>query len=180
MSLAMKRARFATQGGLSGNVQAGGFGSFFGGLAEAAAGTLPVVGPGITAAINLTRRRGSAGGAKKPGPPGLTLPGFTPGEPTRLSQQRFNQRQQVASTNGQAAVACPSGFHPNRSSYFTLAGFVPKGTRCVKNRRRNPMNAQALDRAIRRVDAGKGLQGKLAEITTKKWTASGKKKEACS
>ena len=74
-------------------------------------------------------------------------------------------------------IGCMSGHHPNKSDYWLRDGtFVPKGSRCVKNRRRNPMNPRALSRAIGRVDAGKALQGKLAEITTKKWTASGKRK----
>ena len=79
------------------------------------------------------------------------------------------------SANG-VSVA-PSGFHLNKSDYFLKSGeFVPKGTRLVKNRRRDPLNARALKRAVARVDAGKVWQGKLAEISTKKYTAAGKKK----
>lgn len=74
-------------------------------------------------------------------------------------------------------LACPSGAHPNKSTYWLNNGTrVEKGTRCVRNRRRNPMNPRALSRAISRVDAGKALQGKLAEITTRKWTSAGKRK----
>lgn len=179
MSLAIKRARAASQGGLSGDVHAGGF---LTDLLGRAAGTLPVIGPAITTGIGIARRIRGGGGIKKPGIPTLGIPAFTPGEPTVLGEQRFAARQRASApvaTNGRVGVACPSGFHPNKSSYFTLQGFVPKGSRCVKNRRRNPMNPRALDRAIRRVDAGKSLQGKLAEITTAKWTSSGKKKDGC-
>lgn len=78
---------------------------------------------------------------------------------------------------------CPSGYHPNKSSYYRQMPdgsgviHIPKGTVCVKNRRRNPMNPKALRRAVSRVDAGKKWQAKLAEISTAKYTASGKKKK---
>lgn len=93
----------------------------------------------------------------------------------------------VATRNGSYAVSpagtkikCPKGHHPNKSSYFLKNGqFVPEGSRCVKNRRRDPMNPRALRRAIGRVEAGKAWQGKLAEISTGKWTASGKRKDKC-
>lgn len=53
-------------------------------------------------------------------------------------------------------MACPSGFHPNKTSYFLKDGtFVEKGTRCVKNRRRNPLNPRAASRAISRIESGK-------------------------
>jgi len=50
-------------------------------------------------------------------------------------------------------VPCPSGWHLNKGTYWTKAGVVHKGTRCVKNRRMNPTNARALGRAIRRGDS---------------------------
>jgi hypothetical protein len=73
----------------------------------------------------------------------------------------------------------PSGYHANKSSYWLMDGtFIEKGTRWVKNRRRNPANARALSRAIGRIDLGKKLQGTLAGISTGKYTAAGKRK-AC-
>jgi hypothetical protein len=83
---------------------------------------------------------------------------------------------------GMMASAQPAGYHANKSSYFLMDGtFVPKGTRWVRNRRRNPANARALSRAIGRIDLGKKLQGTLAGISTSKFTAAGKKKscKAC-
>jgi hypothetical protein len=72
----------------------------------------------------------------------------------------------------------PSGYHANKSSYWLMDGtFVPKGTRWVKNRRRNPANARALSRAIGRIDLGKKLQSTLAGISTSRFTAAGKKKQ---
>lgn len=66
-------------------------------------------------------------------------------------------------------VACPSGFRPNKSSYFLRDGtFVPEGTKCVKIRRRNPLNPRALDRAIGRVSSAKKAAKKLGRITIRK------------
>lgn len=74
-------------------------------------------------------------------------------------------------------LACPSGFHPNKSSYFLRSGqFVPAGSRCVKNRRRDPMNPRALKRAVSRIDAGKVWQSKLHDIETSKFTKAGNRK----
>lgn len=172
MSLALKQARVAPQ------ISAGFLGSLgrfvkrgFG----AAIGTLPIVGPAITAAQKIAQRK------QRPTPPGQPVPLPLPqGVPVPAPGFAVNGAASMAAGAGVAVgttIACPSGFRPNKSSYFTLAGFVPKGTRCVKRRRRNPMNPRALDRAISRVDSGKRLQSKLAEITTAKFTSSGKRKD---
>lgn len=178
MSLALKQARVAPQ------ISAGFLGSLgrfvkrgFG----AAIGTLPIVGPAITVAQKIAQRK------QRPTPPGqpvplqlpqgvpVPAPGFN-GGPAATNQRVFTGAAGAGVAVG-TTIACPSGFRPNKSSYFTLAGFVPKGTRCVRRRRRNPMNPRALDRAISRVDSGKRLQSKLAEITTAKFTSSGKRKD---
>ncbi len=76
-------------------------------------------------------------------------------------------------------MECPSGHRPNKTSYFLADGtFVEAGSRCVKKRQRNPMNPRALSRAIGRIDAGKRFQNRMADISTGKYTASGKRK-AC-
>lgn len=54
---------------------------------------------------------------------------------------------------GAMAGGCPKGFHPNRSSYHTSQGFVERGSRCVRNRRRNLSNGRANTRALRRMAA---------------------------
>jgi len=77
------------------------------------------------------------------------------------------------------ANGAPKGYVLNKSSYFLMDGsFVPKGSKWVKIRRRNPANARALSRAIGRIDLGKKLQGTLHEIETKKYTKAGNRK-AC-
>lgn len=64
---------------------------------------------------------------------------------------------------------CPTGFHPNKSDYFTKSGgFIQKGTRCVRNRRRNPLNARAADRAISRIESAKRATKRLGRVTIKK------------
>jgi hypothetical protein len=60
-----------------------------------------------------------------------------------------------------AGAGCPIGFRLNKSTYVTRGGGTshwkksltvhPKGTVCVKRRRRNVGNARALRRAISRV-----------------------------
>jgi len=51
----------------------------------------------------------------------------------------------------QPGMACPSGFHPNKSNYWTVAGFVAEGSRCVRNRRRNNLNQSAIRRSVGRI-----------------------------
>lgn len=51
-----------------------------------------------------------------------------------------------------AGTPCQSGYHYNKSRYYsTRYGVVEKGSVCVKNRRRNPLNPRALSRAMSRV-----------------------------
>ncbi len=53
----------------------------------------------------------------------------------------------AAAANG-SCPTCPQGMRLNRSSYTLKNGqFVPKGTRCVSNRRRNVLNQKALRKA---------------------------------
>jgi len=56
-------------------------------------------------------------------------------------------------SGGAVSGGCPQGFHPNKSDYMTAAGFVPEGSKCVKNRRRNLSNGRANTRSLRRMAA---------------------------
>ena len=47
----------------------------------------------------------------------------------------------------------PQGYHWNRSGYWTSQGYVAKGTKLVKNRKRNISNGPANMRALRRIVA---------------------------
>lgn len=69
-------------------------------------------------------------------------------------------------------LACPPGFRANKSDYWLKNGtYVPKGTRCVRIRRRNPLNPRALDRATSRVAsfarADKGARKKVKKAARK-------------
>jgi len=66
-------------------------------------------------------------------------------------------------------IACPQGFHANKSDYFTKAeGFIAEGTKCVRNRRRNPLNPGAASKAISRIAAAKRATRALGRITIRK------------
>lgn len=53
--------------------------------------------------------------------------------------------------SGPGGVPGMSGYHLNKSGYWTMAeGYIAPGTKWVKNRSTNPGNARALRRAIRR------------------------------
>lgn len=77
-----------------------------------------------------------------------------------------------AGRNGARAVAangkCESGFHLNRSEYVLKNGTrILKGTVCVKDRRMNPLNPKAADKAIRRVGRAKAATESLDRVTIK-------------
>jgi len=167
MSLAIKMARASSQGGRSGVVQEGGILDFFKGIIKT--GTALVT-RGPLAALGVL-----GGGEQRP-----------PIGPSKFSRAA---QQQVPAPGALAAgqrffpggatgmMTCPSGFHPNKQGYFLKSGsWVEEGSRCVKNRRRNPMNPRALDRAIGRVDGGKRLQHRLAQIETSKYSKAGNRK----
>lgn len=68
---------------------------------------------------------------------------------------------------GVSGGGCPSGYHPNKSAYMTRAGWVEKGTRCVRNRRRNLSNGRANSRALRRMAAWDKQERKLGATMKK-------------
>jgi hypothetical protein len=161
-----------------------GLGGFLKGVAKTAIGFV-TGGPqgAATAAISSLRGRGAVTPAIAPRSPGfagpqlpvpvMRQPGFggalaraIPGGSTGLVVQ------------GSPQLGCPSGYHPNKSAYFLRDGtFVPAGSRCVKNRRRDPLNPKALRRSIERVNAGKVWQSKLRDIETGKYTKAGARKD---
>ena len=68
-----------------------------------------------------------------------------------------------------AAVLCPAGCHPNKADYFLRSGaFIAKGTKCVRNRRRNPLNPRALDRAAGRLRSAQRVGRFLAKVKVPK------------
>jgi hypothetical protein len=72
-------------------------------------------------------------------------------------------------------ICCPSGWHPNKTAYFTRGirdgggpRWIPAGTKCVRNRRTNPLNPSALSRAGSRLYQGKQANKWLQKVTIPK------------
>lgn len=65
------------------------------------------------------------------------------------------------------------GYRPNKSGYWVTSAqgtpsWVSPGERWVKNRRRNPANARANDRAIGRIEGAKRYVKRLGRVTIRK------------
>lgn len=111
---------------------------------------------------------------------GLTLPGFIQQKPTGVSvggllpggAKPYVGLDYGGGQNG-ATMKPPGGYHWNKTDYFLRDGtFVAAGTKLVKNRRRNPANSRATNRAISRVAQAKRHAKDLSRITIRK-------KESC-
>jgi hypothetical protein len=78
-------------------------------------------------------------------------------------------------------IGSPAGYHTNKTAYFLKDGtFIPKESRWVKNRRRNPLNPRAASRAIGRLESLKKATARFSRITIRKKCChahTGKKKE---
>lgn len=64
----------------------------------------------------------------------------------------------------------PQGYHLNKSGYWRGAGgvnpqWIPKESIFVKNRKRNPLNPRAFDRAFGRIKSAKNFGKKLGRVT---------------
>lgn len=181
MSAAIKAAKARRSGnpGMPGGHHRGDPG-LFGAIGGAIRGGIGALSRGGNPVLGAARgaRRGFMGrtGAQEDG--SISLPIALPGIGS-IGGPGKNPGTAVAKGSSSALVPLiPRGYHLNKSSYWLRDGtFVPKGTKLVKNRRRDPLNARALRRAISRVDAGKVWQSKLSEITTAKYTAAGKRKD---
>jgi hypothetical protein len=150
-----------------------------GGVSGAITGAAtPFIGTSTRAAAGLAQPAGGPG-VPRTAIPTLPLPGGArlTGPNLLMAPPTSAPRTGTGTMSNGMKLACPAGFHPNKASYFLKSGqFVPEGTRCVRNRRRNPLNPRALRKAIGRIDAGKTWQAKLSEISTGKHTAAGKRK----
>jgi len=178
VSLIIKAGRAASQGGIGAGRRVGaGDPGVFDFLKRAARTAIGFATGGPVGAISAFTGV-SRGRPDVPAGPVMTRPGVTrfrePSATTRAVQGALPFGKTGIET---VQIACPKGYRPNKSSYFLTDGtFVPERSKCVKFRRRNPMNAKALSRAIARIDGGKRLQNTLSEITTAKYTAGGKHK----
>lgn len=117
--------------------------------------------PGVVGAIQRFLPGGNTGFTNIPdaliprGPGGIV--GLLPGVPGGVSG--FSQ-------DGMGAMCPPRGFHLNKSSYFLRDGtFIERGTKLVRNRRRNASNGRANDHAIRRLDGAQTQAKKVLKST---------------
>jgi hypothetical protein len=180
MKAARARARGQIQTGVRGGPGDPGLFSFLGKIAKKAVSFIPGVGPIISTALDVI---GVGGRPRAPAQVQLPIPTLPPSGVRQFVQPSTALRVgQALVPGGQTgtetvSVACPKGWHANKSGYFLMSGeWVGEGTKCVKNRRKNPMNARALSSAITRVNGGKRFQHTLSEIETGKYTKAGNRK----
>jgi hypothetical protein len=133
-------------GGMGGYQRAGGIGSFLSGLGKAAIGFVTGGPIGAVQAVLPHSTSGAPAPPSSPLPSGSIMP--TPGF-TGVAQRAIPGGQSGYQLTGPAMA--PRGYHLNRSSYYTSSGFVPKGTKLVRNRSRNFGNGRALNKAVGRV-----------------------------
>lgn len=115
-------------------------------------GTPPLVGPGMPPMLPDSSKVS-----------GVSLGGLTIGT-------RTNYYPAAGGTTGapaQNGAGCGKGFHPNKTGYFTAQGYVAPGSRCVKNRRRNPLNPRALSRSIARISSAKNAAKFLSRVSVR-------------
>lgn len=172
MSLAVKNARAASQGGVGRgrNVSSGDPG-LFGGLIGGIGGFLR---GGPTGAISGAVS-GFRGQPRAAAPRALQLPaspwhrGPMPGTGQVRAPGAIAAIQRALPGGATGMQGCPAGHRPNKTAYFLKDGsFVDVGTRCVKIRRRNPLNPRALSRAIGRIESGKRAAKRLSRISIRK------------
>lgn len=73
-----------------------------------------------------------------------------------------------------AGLGCQAGYRPNKSSYYLKGGqYVPKGSRCVRVRRRDVGNIRALRKADRRIDGFVGVARSALKHTGYKVVSKG-------
>lgn len=99
--------------------------------------------------------------------PVVQAPVMAPGTNGRL--MGFRPGGRFAMTPAGTIFPCPAGTRSNKSGYHIKSGaFIAPGSRCVKIRRRNPLNPRALDRAISRLESAKKASEKIKRISVRK------------
>lgn len=152
-------------GGLAKKILPGPIGSIGGGLLGAAGGALAgkkvtqrMTAPSQLPAVSTIMRM-SQGGS------GLPVPGV------RGTIERLLPGGKTGRTTHYLREEGPPGpgYHLNKSGYYLQDGtYVAPQSVWVKNRRRNPLNPRALDRAIGRISSAKNASKKLSRITVRK------------
>lgn len=107
---------------------------------------------------------------------GVSVGGLTIGTKTSFFPGAAPQQQGGGMGGTSTAIApCDQrGFHRNRTGYYTQRyGWIEKGSVCVKNRRRNPLNPRALSRALARLTSAKKAVRCLGDFTVRSKKACG-------
>jgi hypothetical protein len=105
---------------------------------------------------------------RRPPPAAVAAPQGVPG--AAVAAPRYVDGQQIMVDNI-LVTQCPSGHRPNKSGYFwtnPASGqliYQPPGTKCVKSRRRNPLNPRAADRAISRLESTKRAVKRFGRVS---------------
>ncbi len=196
MSIAIKQAKFQGDPGLFGflgraakSVARTAVSTFVPGpirtVASAALGAVAgratspsFVSPSVGTFVQPPARRGILGAFGATSRPGVGRAGPSPVTRTpgiRGAVQRFLPGGATGFEVGAAATAAgmaPKGFHLNKTGYFLSSAeefgtFVAPMTRFVRNRRRNPGNMRAADRAISRIESAKRMAKRLSRITVR-------------
>lgn len=125
-------------------------------------GGMPVLRPSINVATAFPQLPDSTRSS------GVVLPGGAV-IGTRTTYGPGNQTQSGGGVVRQGqGVACAAGYHYNKTGYFTKRyGWIEKGTVCVKNRRRNPLNPRALSKALSRLTSAKRVVTALDRVEIK-------------
>jgi len=175
MSLANKLAK----AGFRGDYQdykgdPGLFGDIWGGIKKVGrVGTSFVGGLNIPFASGAVRTFGRAlfGRENIPGASTAPIPfsmATIPASPSGMPGSGFRMDMRTAMPSVATANGCPAdmkGYHANKSEYFLRSGeFVGKGTRMVKDRRRNPGNMRALSRSLSRIKSAKKMAATLGQV----------------
>ena len=174
MSLRIRNARAVSQGGARPGQYMGDPG-LFGGIAGALKGAIKGGISGLTGGLigGTVEERARMGRPTMGVPINMAPRGIGPGRPGVLRPKPgvrgTIERLVPGGATGFEVMGCPSGFHPNKSAYFLRDGtFVPAGSKCVKNRRRNPLNPKAASRAISRIKSAKSAASMLSNVTIRK------------
>jgi len=192
MSVAIKRAKYMGDPGLFGSI-----GKFLGGAAKTVAGAAtgflgggplgalggalkgagvikaPTYAPQPTAQVyrgGMMTSQVAMPGTGTRGPLALGRPGMQ--YPARTAPPAYPTPARDFPPSREEGPPGP-GYHLNKAGYYrsTPAGttvYVPAESVWVKNRRRNPLNPRALDRAMGRVTSAKAASKKLSRITIRK------------
>ena len=158
------------------------FGSIFKGIKSIAGigtGIVSKLGIPVISGVSGFASRFLAGRAGIPGAstqPIYQMPGAIPaapmalpgGIPLRISGALPPQLLSPPIT-AELPMGTAGGYHLNKSSYFLMDGtFIQRGTKWVKNRRRNPGNMRALSRSLSRVKSAKRMASTLSLVTIRK------------